>query len=427
METRPDILLADFESDDWGGWTVEGTAFGPGPARGALPGQAEVTGYLGDGYASSFHGGDPALGRLISPPFTVQRRYLSFLIGGGRHTYYGNNDPGYVAVNLVHDGHVVRTAPRSQWAPDGCRPPGMGLVRPCRPGRHAGPGGDRRSAHRPLGSHPGRPVRTDRHPAGPAAVVRGAPLPRRAPVPQPPHQPAITLSGSYSSPAAGRTVASNTLCLARDDPDFWVPVDLSAWKGMDLTLRIEERRRRRDAAGRGPPDGRAHRRPDGRLRRPVSGARPAAAPLHAAPGRVLGRQRPGLARWGVAPALPARAVQRHSRQRELQLGLGSRGQPRPGDVGRASRHALAGRAGCRRLGLVRRRPPQLVRSGQRGPSADDGLLHRLRRLQPAVPRPIGGRLHRLQHRSGAYLASLRRQPGHPQHRSRQSRREGVLV
>ena len=38
----------------------------------------------------------------------------------------------------------------------------------------------------------------------------------------------------------GRTVASNTLCLARDDPDFWVPVDLSAWKGMDLTLRIEE-------------------------------------------------------------------------------------------------------------------------------------------------------------------------------------------
>ena len=76
------------------------------------------------------------------------------------------------------------------------RPPGMGLVRPCRPGRQAGPGGDRRSAHRPLGSHPGRPVRADRHPAGPAAVVRGAPLPRRAPVPQPPHQPAITLSGS---------------------------------------------------------------------------------------------------------------------------------------------------------------------------------------------------------------------------------------
>ena len=82
METRPDILLADFEGDDWGGWTAEGTAFGSGPARGPLRGQVEVSGYLGDGYASSFHGGDPALGRLISPPFTVQRRYLSFLIGG---------------------------------------------------------------------------------------------------------------------------------------------------------------------------------------------------------------------------------------------------------------------------------------------------------------------------------------------------------
>ncbi|MDE0223291.1 MAG: hypothetical protein OXJ90_28785 [Spirochaetaceae bacterium] len=119
METRPDILIADFEGDGWSEWTAEGTAFGPGPTRGPLPGQVEVTGYLGGGHASSFHGGDPALGRLISPPFTVERRYLSFLIGGGRHTYYGNNDPGYVAVNLVHEGHVVRTAPRSQWEPDG--------------------------------------------------------------------------------------------------------------------------------------------------------------------------------------------------------------------------------------------------------------------------------------------------------------------
>ena len=30
------------------------------------------------------------------------------------------------------------------------------------------------------------------------------------------------------------------MSLAHGDPDFWVPVDLSAWKGMDLTLRIEE-------------------------------------------------------------------------------------------------------------------------------------------------------------------------------------------
>ena len=239
METRPDILLADFESDDWGGWTVEGTAFGPGPARGALPGQAEVTGYLGDGYASSFHGGDPALGRLISPPFTVQRRYLSFLIGGGRHTYYGNNDPGYVAVNLVHDGHVVRTAPRSQWAPDGCDHLAWDWfdladlagtqVRVEIVDQHTGPWGhilvdqfaQTDTPPVPLPSFAERRFRAEHR-------FLNLPISLRSPFRE------VQLTGG------GRTVASNTLCLARDDPDFWVPVDLSAWKGMDLTLRIEE-------------------------------------------------------------------------------------------------------------------------------------------------------------------------------------------
>ena len=239
METRPDILLADFEGDAWGGWTVEGTAFGPGPARGALPGQAAVTGYLGDGYASSFHGGDPALGRLISPPFTVQRRYLSFLIGGGRHTYYGNNDPGYVAVNLVHEGHVVRTAPRSQWAPDGCDHLAWDWfdladlagtqVRVEIVDQHTGPWGhilvdqiaQTDTPPVPLPSFAERRLRAGHR-------FLNLPISLRSPFRE------VQLTGG------GRTVASNTLCLARDDPDFWVPVDLSAWKGMDLTLRIEE-------------------------------------------------------------------------------------------------------------------------------------------------------------------------------------------
>ena len=239
MEPRPNVLLADFEGDDWGGWTAEGTAFGSGPARGALPGQAAITGYLGDGYASSFHGGDPALGRLISPPFTVQRRYLSFLIGGGRHTYYGNNDPGYVAVNLVHEGHVVRTAPRSQWAPDGSdhlvwdwfdlADLAGTQVRVEIVDQHTGPWGhilvdqfaQTDTPPIPLPSFAERRFRAEHR-------FLNLPISLRSPFRE------VQLTGG------GRTVASNTLCLARDDPDFWVPVDLSAWKGMDLTLRIEE-------------------------------------------------------------------------------------------------------------------------------------------------------------------------------------------
>ena len=238
-ETRSDILIADFEGDDWGGWTVEGSAFGPGPARGALTGQTEVTGYLGEGYASSFHGGDPALGRLISPPFTVQRRYLSFLIGGGRRTYYGNNDPGYIAVNLVHEGHVVRTAPRSQWEPDGSdhlawdwfdladlegRQVRVEIV-----DQHTGPWGhilvdqiaQTDTPPVPLPAFAERRFRAEHR-------FLNLPVGLRSPFRE------IQLTGG------GRTLASNTVSLATGDPDFWVPVDLSAWKGMDLTLRMEE-------------------------------------------------------------------------------------------------------------------------------------------------------------------------------------------
>ena len=181
----------------------------------------------------------PALGRLISPPFTVQRRYLSFLIGGGRHTYYGNNDPGYVAVNLVHDGHVVRTAPRSQWAPDGCDHLAWDWfdlddlagtqVRVEIVDQHTGPWGhilvdQIAQTDTPPVSLPSFAERRFR--AGHRFF--NLPISLRSPFRE------LQLTGG------GRTVASNTVCLARDDPDFWVPVDLSAWQGMDLTLRIED-------------------------------------------------------------------------------------------------------------------------------------------------------------------------------------------
>ena len=39
-----DLLIADFEGKDYGVWTATGTAFGPGPAAGTLPGQMAVTG-----------------------------------------------------------------------------------------------------------------------------------------------------------------------------------------------------------------------------------------------------------------------------------------------------------------------------------------------------------------------------------------------
>lgn len=96
-------LLADFEGEDYAGWTVSGTAFGTRPARGTLERQQPVTGHRGSGLVNSYLGGDEPQGSLRSPPFVITHDYLNFLIGGGAH-------PGRTCVNLWVDGAVVRTA-----------------------------------------------------------------------------------------------------------------------------------------------------------------------------------------------------------------------------------------------------------------------------------------------------------------------------
>ena len=100
---RPDVLIADFEGADYGAWKVEGEAFGPGPAHGTLPNQMDVSGFEGKGLVSSYYRGDGTTGRLVSPPFKLERKFLSFLIGGGMH-------PGETCINLLSGGAVVRTA-----------------------------------------------------------------------------------------------------------------------------------------------------------------------------------------------------------------------------------------------------------------------------------------------------------------------------
>jgi sucrose-6-phosphate hydrolase SacC (GH32 family) len=97
--------LEGFEGPDYGQWTTTGTAFGSGPSQGSLEGQPLVNGYLGSGLANSFHGGGAATGTLVSPAFTISKRYVNFLVGG---TTAATTDP--TTVNLVVDGAVVRSA-----------------------------------------------------------------------------------------------------------------------------------------------------------------------------------------------------------------------------------------------------------------------------------------------------------------------------
>ncbi|MBV8931494.1 MAG: hypothetical protein JO285_02875, partial [Kutzneria sp.] len=110
---RPDIVFENWEKADYAGWTVQGDAFGVGPVL-----VSEVPDYMlrfgdlhvrGQRFVTSHNfratGGDATradsyTGRLVSAPFTVQRRYLSALVGGG-------NQPNQACLNVIVDGTVV--------------------------------------------------------------------------------------------------------------------------------------------------------------------------------------------------------------------------------------------------------------------------------------------------------------------------------
>src|SRR5687768_9597298 len=95
-----DIIISDFEADNYGNWKVTGTAFGNRPARGTLPGQMMVEGFEGKGLVNSFNGGDDPKGTLTSPSFKIERPFIAFRVGGG-----GWEDE--TCIQLVVDGKVV--------------------------------------------------------------------------------------------------------------------------------------------------------------------------------------------------------------------------------------------------------------------------------------------------------------------------------
>ncbi|TWU67204.1 Levanase precursor [Crateriforma conspicua] len=109
---RPDLLVADFEGADYGAWKVEGDAFGTAPANGTCKGQMQVSGFRGERLVNSFHQGDRSTGTLTSPPITIERRYLTFLIGGGGHA-------GKTCMNLQIGGQTVLTATGTNTRPGG--------------------------------------------------------------------------------------------------------------------------------------------------------------------------------------------------------------------------------------------------------------------------------------------------------------------
>ena len=107
-----DIVIADFESDTYGDWTVEGEAFGRVPAQGTSPSQRTVAGYLGASFANSYAGGEGGVGKLISPRFKLERKYLNVLIGGG----YSPGASLTLSVLKDDEWHTVETVQGNNYA-----------------------------------------------------------------------------------------------------------------------------------------------------------------------------------------------------------------------------------------------------------------------------------------------------------------------
>lgn len=95
-------VFQTFEGDGFDTWKTEGSAFGLAPVAGKTDDMEKpFTAYSNDSLASSTHGGSAAKGKLISPEFTIEEPYITFLIVGG-------NVSGKTAAQLVVDGKVVR-------------------------------------------------------------------------------------------------------------------------------------------------------------------------------------------------------------------------------------------------------------------------------------------------------------------------------
>jgi fructan beta-fructosidase len=99
-EVKGEVLF-DFEKD-LTGWIKEGDAFSGSPSDGSMAYQNAVIGFKGKKLVNSFYDRDASTGKITSPSFLINKKYLNFLIGGGDH-------PNETCINLLIDGKVVET------------------------------------------------------------------------------------------------------------------------------------------------------------------------------------------------------------------------------------------------------------------------------------------------------------------------------
>ncbi len=233
LQAGDDLLIADFEGETYGEWKAAGEAFGPHPARGTLPNQMPVSGFQGKGLVNSFFNGDGTTGTLTSPPFTIRRKFINFLIGGGGYE-------GETCMDLLLGGKAVRTAAGPNTEPGGSEALEWASWEV---GEFAGKEAVIRIVDRRTGGwghiNVDHIVQGDRRKAAPQA--KG------------PSEREILLDKAFLNlpikngakkvrmelSVDGRTVRSSNVELAPGEPDYWATMDVRPFKGRKAVLRVK--------------------------------------------------------------------------------------------------------------------------------------------------------------------------------------------
>lgn len=225
-----DLVIADFEGTDYGAWRTTGEAFGTAPARGTLPGQMQVEGFKGKGLVNSFYKGDGTTGTLTSPEFKIERRYIGFLIGGGKN-------PESLALNLLVGGKIVRSATGPNDKPGGSE---MLAPESWEVADLVGQTAVIQIIDNATGGwghiNVDHLVQTDRKPPGLLTTAkREFRIEKRylnLPIKNGPTRKVTTL-------VDGRVEVRNDIGLAHGEPDWWAPMDVSAWRGKTVTIQVD--------------------------------------------------------------------------------------------------------------------------------------------------------------------------------------------
>jgi sucrose-6-phosphate hydrolase SacC (GH32 family) len=192
----------------------------------------QVDGFKGHGLVNSFYKGDKTTGTLTSPEFKIERRFISFLIGGGGWS-------NLTCMNLLVDGKIARTAtgPNIQAGGSEMLAPASWDV-----SELAGRTVRIEIVDNATGGwghiNVDHIVQTDRRP--PQLLTNAErrfkiekrylnlPIKNGAP------------KRNVTSLVDGFVEVKNDIELAKAEPDWWAFTDVSAWRGKTVTLRVDK-------------------------------------------------------------------------------------------------------------------------------------------------------------------------------------------